>query len=188
MIEALRQIDHTVFHFINQGMANPFLDWLCFNIRGKPFLGICYIILAAKVYQSYPNQFLKIVLFGALTFLLTDQISSAVVKSFIHRIRPCNNPAIGARLLLDACGGGFSFTSSHATNSFGITTFLILITKHKLRNALILGTWAALVSFSQVYVGVHFPADVTGGAMLGLLIGVVTGYAFIRSSNIEPKT
>ena len=164
MIETLRQFDHTLFHFINQGMANPWLDWLCVTMRGKPFLGICYVVLAAKIYQRYPEDFLKIVMFGTLTFLLTDQISSAVVKSFIHRIRPCNNPVFHARLLLESCGGGFSFTSSHAANSFGVAVFLILITKHKLRNTLILGAWASLVAFSQVYVGVHFPGDEIGRA------------------------
>ncbi|MDB5281602.1 MAG: phospholipid phosphatase [Bacteroidota bacterium] len=180
MLEALREIDHTIFHFINQGMANPVLDWLCVILRGKPFLATCYVIFSVIILVRYPSQFLKIAILGALTFLLTDQISSAVVKAFIHRIRPCNNPAINARLLLDACGAGFSFTSSHAANSFGMATFLIFVASHKLRNTFILGTWAALVCFSQVYVGVHFPADVVGGALLGILIGSATGFVFIK--------
>ena len=174
MIETLRQIDHQLFHFVNSTMANSFFDFLCVALRGKPFLFTFYAVLAAWVYRAHPEHFLKIFIGGAITFLLTDQLSASLVKSLFHRVRPCNNPAIEVRLLLNSCGGGYSFVSAHATNSFGMATLVSTI-RTRWQTILILGIWASLVSFSQVYVGVHFPADVLGGAILGITIGLAVG-------------
>jgi membrane-associated phospholipid phosphatase len=174
MIETLRHIDHRLFHFINTTIANPFFDFLCPALRGKPFLFFFYMLLTAAIYRLYPRHFLKIAIAGAITFLLTDQLSATVLKPIFHRLRPCNNPEINMRLLTAYCGGGFSFVSAHAANSFGIAALVSTI-RPRWQTILVLVTWASLVCFSQVYVGVHFPADVVGGAFLGGFIGTISG-------------
>jgi len=81
--------------------------------------------------------------------------------------------------LVDHCGQNGSFTSSHATNHFGIAVF-IFITLEKVWgkfNYLFL-LWAAAICYAQVYVGVHFPFDVLGGAILGSCIGFAMGKYF----------
>lgn len=176
MIEIFRHIDHRLFHFINQTMACSVLDVCCLVLRGKKFLVIFYLLLGVVIFQLYPKDYLKIFIAGALTFLLTDQLSAHFIKSIVHRIRPCNNPEIGARLVAAYCGSGFSFVSAHATNSFGMAAFISSLPVNRKQNILALGIWASLVSFSQVYVGVHFPADVIGGAILGVIIGTSTGF------------
>lgn len=180
MIEILRHIDHQLFHFVNQTLANPFLDFICPVFRDIKFLVFCYCLFAYRIYKLYPEHFLKIAATGALTFLLTDQLSAHLIKSLIHRIRPCNNSEIDARLLLEHCGNGFSFVSAHAANSFGMAAFISSFPKNRTQTIIVFGIWAALVSFSQVYVGVHFPADVIGGALLGVITGVTTG-AILKS-------
>ena len=175
MTETLRHIDHQLFYFVNKTMTNSFLDFLCVSFRDMKFLVFCYCVFAYRIYKLYPEQFLKIAAAGALTFLLTDQLSAHLIKSLVHRIRPCNNPEINARLLLEHCGNGFSFLSAHAANSFGMATFISVLPKRRWQSILFFGTWASLVSFSQVYVGVHFPADVIGGAILGVLVGTTIG-------------
>ena len=185
MLDSLRHIDHQLFQFINQTMACALLDSMCVWLRGKSFLFIFYGALTYRIYSLYPKQFLKIIIAGAVTFLLTDQISSHLIKPFVHRLRPCNNPEIDVRLLLEKCGAGFSFVSAHAANSFGMAAFVSSI-RMKTKTILILGTWASLVSFSQVYVGVHFPADVIGGAIVGIIIGSST--AFILKTKFGSPT
>ena len=104
-----------------------------------------------------------------------DFTSSKIVKPLVERVRPCNdtNLPFGVRELVK-CGGGYSFTSSHATNHFAIATFLSLILGF-LRKKWITWTllaWAASIAYGQVYVGVHYPLDVIAGAALGSLIGL----------------
>lgn len=185
MLDTLRHIDHQLFAFINQDIANPVLDVVCPVLRGKPFLIAFYCVAGYYIYRTYPKQFLKIAAAGALTFLLTDQLSATVIKSIFHRLRPCNNAAIHARLLLDHCGGGFSFVSAHAANSFGMAAFISSVFMYRSSVVALTFTWAALVALSQVYVGVHFPADITGGALLGIAIGSTTAYTLKRWLPLE---
>lgn len=173
MLDALRHIDHAVFHFINGDLANPVFDILCPLLRNKLTWIPLYLFLAFCFYKQYGNNMLWIIAFVALTVLITDQLSSSVIKPYVHRLRPCNNTHINARLLLSYCGGGYSFVSSHAANHFGMAIFLISFLRLKFLYGVLLVLWAALVSFSQVYVGVHFPIDVIAGAMVGVLIGLV---------------
>lgn len=188
MIETLRQIDHQLFHFVNQTMANSFLDAICPILRAQNTLTFLYLMLGLSLCRLYPKDFLKIFLAGAVTFLLTDQLSAHFIKSLVHRIRPCNNPEINARLVVQYCGSGFSFVSAHAANSFGMAAFVSSLPKNRTRSIITLGLWATLVSFSQVYVGVHFPADVIGGAILGILIGAITGIILKTKFDLQSTT
>ena len=114
------------------------------------------------------------VLAVALTIVATDQVSSHLIKPFVARLRPCNDPSI--MHLIDTVNGyrsgGYSFTSSHACNSFGIFAIVSLIIKNKALG-LSLFLWASVNSFSRVYLGVHYPGDILCGAILGASIGGV---------------
>jgi undecaprenyl-diphosphatase len=169
-MDFLHQLDHTIFQLINQQLANSVFDFLCPIIRNKTTWIPLYLILAYKFYKAYPKQVVWILIGALLSILLTDQISSSLIKPLIHRLRPCNNPAVSARLILDHCGGGFSFVSSHAANHFGLAVFFLFFMRN-IKAKFFYLFWAAAISFSQVYVGVHYPADVLGGAMLGIVVG-----------------
>jgi undecaprenyl-diphosphatase len=103
------------------------------------------------------------------------------------RLRPCNDPinSLHMRLLVE-CGSGYSFPSSHATNHFGMSLFLYFSFGkfYKwIKPTVIL--WAALVSYAQVYVGVHYPIDVFTGAIIGSLIGFLIAKLFNRLIVLE---
>jgi undecaprenyl-diphosphatase len=83
------------------------------------------------------------------------------------------------RLLLDHCSGGFSFTSSHAANHFGLAMFLFISLNPLFKKyTWLFFVWAAMIAYAQVYVGVHYPVDVLAGAIIGLLVGKLNGNIF----------
>jgi membrane-associated phospholipid phosphatase len=102
---------------------------------------------------------------------LADVTSSRLIKENVERLRPCNEPEIKEQVnLLIHCGGGYSFTSSHAANHFAVAVFLCFTLGRLYRRIrLPLLLWAASIAYGQVYVGVHYPLDVICGALLGRL-------------------
>ena len=178
MIEALVDIDQQLFHIVNEGMANPVLDVLCPILRNKITWIPAYVVVAYFFYRWYGIKALALLAMAGITIALSDQISATFIKQHFHRLRPCNNVLMQARALVP-CGGGYSFVSSHAANHFALAMYISLVVPIHLQKkwAAFLFPWAAIIAFSQVYVGVHYPADVTAGAILGILIGLVTAMA-----------
>jgi membrane-associated phospholipid phosphatase len=180
MLDTLQQIDAQLFHLINTGCSNVVFDYLMPWFRNRFFWAPLYFFIAAFLAINFPNDWLKIVLFAIITIVISDQISSTVLKPLFHRIRPCRDfEAVQYIRLLVNCGGGLSFPSSHAANHFAFAMFFISLFRNKwvIISAIF---WASLVGFSQVYVGVHYPFDIFGGMLLGLLCGWVTAGWCIR--------
>ena len=122
-----------------------------------------------------------------LTTTVTDQLSSSVIKEWVQRPRPCQNAALmqQGHLLLNYCSPSYSFTSSHATNHFGAAFFIFTTLKlHIGKWGYLFFLWAALVSFAQVYVGVHYPFDVLCGGLVGSFIGYGMASIFNRRVGI----
>jgi membrane-associated phospholipid phosphatase len=187
MIELLRDLDYLTFHAINTGMANQLLDLLCPVLREKTVWILAYIAIAYFAYVRYGIKVLWLGVIAAVMILLSDQISSSLIKPFFHRLRPCNMPDINGRLVIEHCGSGYSFVSSHAANHFALATFLsfIAIKKNWIPVAYL---WAISIAFSQVYVGLHFPADVAAGGLLGILLGFIAGLVAKRIINTKSET
>lgn len=173
----LNTIDTQLFLQINTVYTNSFLDAVYPWYReGNAWLPL-YLFLVIFSIQNFKNKAFGWILFVVLTITLTDQISSNLIKGFFERPRPCRDPLImtQVRMLLNGCSGGYSFTSSHATNHFGFAIFVIstigdIIGKWKY--ALLF--WAFSISYGQIYVGVHYPLDILGGAILGCCLGYFT--------------
>ncbi len=116
-----------------------------------------------------------VVLGAVLVIVLSDQISVHAFKQVFLRYRPCHNLLLQAQVHLnDGCGGMYGFVSSHAANTFALAMFLSLLFKNKIKYfGLAIFVWAAFVSYSRIYNGVHYPADIACGAILGMGIGIV---------------
>lgn len=177
MLEQLRNLDQQLFFFVNRDMANIVFDTLCPIFRDKVTWFPIYGLLAVYFLTQYRKKGWWLILLGVITIVLSDQLSSSLIKPLVHRIRPCNSPDIKhlVRLVIDECGVGFSFVSSHATNHFALATFLTFITYQRKWMIPLWYLWAVVVGFSQVYVGVHYPGDIVCGGLLGITIGLVTG-------------
>lgn len=179
----INQVDTFLFLQINTVYTNSFLDTVYPWYReGNAWIPL-YLFMIIFAIQNFPKKAFAWILFVVITLILTDQISSSWVKPFFQRPRPCSDPLIMSqvRLLLDHCSGGFSFTSSHATNHFGFAVFLYMTMGPiigKWKYALLV--WAASISYGQIYVGVHYPLDILCGAILGSCIGFATAHFYLR--------
>ena len=187
-IEWLIAKDKAVFLFINQRHTNSFFDWLMPIMRESKTWIPLYILLIVFATIKLKKKVLLWILFAILTIALTDQISSHILKPFFARLRPCSDPNFSPqiRLLLNHCSGGFSFTSSHACNHFGVAIFIITSLATYLNNwKYLFIIWAAIICFAQVYVGVHYPLDILCGGLLGALIGKLTGKFYLKKSLVN---
>ena len=102
--------------------------------------------------------------------MISDQVCSSILKPLIHRLRPCHEPSIQNLVhLVGNCGGQFGFCSSHAANTFALVTCLILLFSKQFNGIKYLYIWAIIVSYSRIYIGVHYPLDVLAGAGIGVL-------------------
>lgn len=186
-LEKLILADKKLFRLINQ-------EWICglgdfiFPVLREPktWIPLYAFLLIYAVYHMKWRKAGLFVLFSIICITLTDQLSSQVLKSLFDRMRPCQDPAmkVWVRLLVDACPGNASFTSSHAVNHFGIGTFFFFSLKPYMKRwAALFFLWAFAICWAQVYVGVHFPGDVLCGALVGLMLGgLVAGlYTLSRS-------
>ena len=171
----LLQIDEYLFFAINQGMSNPFFDWLMPLIRNRFFWAPLYLFLSIFFVINYGKRGWSILVFFALTFAVTDYFTSSVLKPSIERIRPCNDPELRTEVRsLISCGSGYSFPSTHAANHFALAIFLVSMFYNRWKAIFPLAIlWAAAVSFAQIYVGLHYPFDIAFGAIIGGMIGYV---------------
>src|SRR5690606_19825850 len=107
----------------------------------------------------------------------------------VERLRPCNDIELREDIIVRVrCGSGYSFTSSHATNHFAMAVMLTFLFYRRWKHVLWLSLfWAAAISFSQIYVGVHYPGDILVGALLGSTIGVINGsiYTLIKKKHFK---
>ena len=134
MMEALLELDQTLFFWINNDWHNPFLDWLMPYWRNKYTWIPFYIFLLIFALWKYRIRGLFFILGLGATVAISDPLSSELVKKNVERVRPCNDTTINESvLLLVRCGGGYSFTSSHATNHFAVAVFLILTLGRRFR-------------------------------------------------------
>ncbi|MEP0712130.1 MAG: phosphatase PAP2 family protein, partial [Algoriphagus sp.] len=134
-----------------------------------------YILLFYFIYKVNPANSWWVLGGIAMTILIADQTTSAWMKPFFERLRPCHEERWeGIIHNYGRCGGLFGFASSHAANTFGLAVFLNLKMKGKLRFLPLLFLWAAVISYTRIYLGVHYPMDIIVGAFVGGLAGLIS--------------
>jgi membrane-associated phospholipid phosphatase len=170
----LIQFDHWLFNKINQQWTNPFLDTLLPFLRQAEIWVPFYIFLLFFITINFGKKGWLWAFTLVMTVVISDLLSSSVVKHLIFRYRPCCNPALEdqVRVLAGYCPyNSSSFTSSHACNHFAMSMFIFLTLKQTSRWWVLVFFWAFFICYAQVYVGLHFPFDILGGTILGLGIG-----------------
>jgi undecaprenyl-diphosphatase len=173
MMDFLLRLDITIFFFINHGLQNGFLDWLMpifTNPRNWfPLFGLVYVWLWWKGGKTGRTAAVLII----PVILLSDQLSSAVLKPLVQRLRPC--VVLEGVNAITGINTSYSFPSSHATNAFAAAVFF---SHYYPQNRWSLLFLALLSGFSRIYLGVHYPSDVAAGAALGALCAVFVIQAY----------
>ncbi|MCD4769441.1 MAG: phosphatase PAP2 family protein [Bacteroidales bacterium] len=175
----LDQLDKTIFLFLNS-LNSPFMDRVMWAVSGKLTWLPLYVFILVLIGIKYKKKILIIIPLIALAITITDQVSVHAFKEVFERLRPCHEPTLQGivHLVNDKCGGQYGFVSSHAANSFGAALLSLLLIRKKWFTCLVL-VWAILVGYSRIYLGVHYPGDVIGGATVGAITGWII-YLFYR--------
>ena len=182
-LQRLVDIDKQVMHAID-GSNSLYMDGVMkvYTSAGV-WIPVAIVLLLVVLKNNTPRGAILSVLAVALTIVATDQVSSHLIKPLVARLRPSHDPTF--MHLIDTFNGyrsgSYSFTSSHACNSFGIFAIVSLIIRNRALS-LSLFLWAVLNSFSRIYLGVHFPGDILCGALVGGALGTIIYclYNFIR--------
>ncbi|MBQ6166778.1 MAG: phosphatase PAP2 family protein [Muribaculaceae bacterium] len=171
MLDYLIDIDTEALLAIN-GFHDVFQDALWWMVSAKwSSLLILVALLWVLLHQNRRHALLVLAML-VLAFVLADQVSSGIIKQLVERLRPSHDPSLGdaVHIVNGYRGGMYGFVSSHAANSFAIITFMALLFRNR---ALTIGltVWALMQCYSRMYLGVHYPGDILGGMVVGLLTG-----------------
>jgi undecaprenyl-diphosphatase len=178
----VERLDQQLFLFLNS-LHSPFCDQVMHAISGRVIWIPLYLAILIYLGIKYKRRFLIILLFIIIAATMADQLS-VLIKNLVQRLRPCHEPALAGLIhtFNGECGGLYSFVSSHATNSFNVALLsLMFIQKRWFTISIIL--WAAVIGYSRIYLGVHYPGDVICGSILGALVGWGNYKLFILTDN-----
>ncbi len=175
MIEHLNNAEYDWFLWLN-GHHSPFFDvlmhWISYKFTWIPL----YLFLIVLIFRTFPKkQAFQQILFLLIVVGCSDYLASGIIKPFFQRPRPCHDPVIGSLVhIVDGCGGMYGFVSSHASTSFGLAFGIIFVFGwlHPISKFMLI--WAIIVSYSRIYLGVHYFSDI----FLGGLVGVFFAFLF----------
>lgn len=189
MLEKLNTLDTQLFLWLN-GHHSPFMDKVMWFISGKEEWLPLYLIIVGFIIYKYRWKSIYVFVAVGLFVTLADQISTNVFKDGIKRLRPSHVEELKGlvHIINDYYGGSYGFVSSHAANSFAMATFTAYLFQTRWYSVSII-LWALVVSYSRIYLGVHYPGDIIGGALLGFVIGygVYKLYGFLTSKYLKGK-
>lgn len=164
------QLDQQVFLFLNS-LNSPFWDKVMYTISLILVWVPLYLAILIYLGFRYKKKLLVILLFIILAVTLTDQ-TALLFKNTVERLRPCHEPSLEGlvHLVKGRCGGKYGFVSSHAANAFNVALISLMFIRRRWYSISII-IWAAVVGYSRIYLGVHYPGDVLCGSILGAFIG-----------------
>ena len=184
MIEEILKLDSKLFLYLNNLGTSKFdIFWISLSkIEANILMYLFLILLFFYIQKIRPKLIYIFYLFFviALMIAITDQ-GANIFKDSIQRLRPCYNESIidSLRLVKENCGGKYGFFSAHASNSFSLAIFFGLLFINRISYIIMITiVYASLISYSRIYLGVHYPIDIIFGSFFGIFVGFVM-YSFV---------
>ena len=170
ILNLLKSWDKDLFLFLNS-LHSPLWDYTMTLFTLTPAWIIFYGVIISIIVRKHGKKSLFIFVAIVVMLICTDQFAG-ILKHTIQRLRPSNDPSLSQLVhVFYNKGGQFGFVSAHAANAFSFATFSILLFNNQRYTAFII-PWAILIAYSRIYLGVHYPGDILGGAILGITIGI----------------
>lgn len=169
MLDEITQYDKDLFLALN-GLGHTSWDGFWLFMTHKFTAIPLYVFLFFILYKQLGIKKTGIVLIAVGLMITCTNGLADFFKYGVQRLRPCYDTDLNGlvRLVKSSCGGKFSYFSAHASNTMGIAFFFTLLLKSKYIKFLLL-SWALIVAYSRIYIGVHFPLDVLSGIAVGIL-------------------
>jgi undecaprenyl-diphosphatase len=181
-MDTILELDKDLLIWINSFHAD-WLDPIMLVITKTFFWTPLYLFFIFLIFKKLDKDAWFALAGAALTILLADGITAQIMKPFFERLRPSQDPAVQNLLHLVTQsngqpyrGGLYGFASSHAANTFGTATIMWLLFRDKTKWIGLAFLWAACMTYTRLYLGVHFPSDI----LVGGLVGVLSGFAGYR--------
>lgn len=180
-MDTLQQFDASIFTAINGLHAGYFDNFMWLVTKIGTWIPMILMLIYMLYFKKGWRRTLTVVLAVGLVILIADQVSASIIKPLVARPRPSHNDALNSTIHIvnGYRGGAFGFVSSHAANCFGIALLLAFLFKNRAFTCVMVA-WAALMCYSRIYLGVHYPGDIFCGALLGLGAAWIVYYAIKR--------
>ncbi len=187
-LSIVNDVDTDLLLWFN-GAHNAFFDAFMTLFTNKWMWVPMYLALIYVFFKNMaPKNAVACVVAIIVMVALSDQLSSAVIRQAVGRLRPSNldNPISDLVHIVDGYRGGkYGFPSSHAANSFGLAFFLCYLFRRNALPAFIM-VWAIMNCYTRIYLGVHYPGDILCGALVGLFAATLLWFIYKWLTKQEP--
>ena len=181
-------LDADILLWINGHYAQWLDGLMWFFSCAKTWIPL-YVVLVGLIAWKYRNwRVVLLILIGfGVAVGLSDYICSGILKPLVCRLRPTHDPAIDPLHIVNGyVGGRYGFCSSHAANSMAIALLFSLLYKNKTATVLLM-TWVAVVCYSRMYLGAHYPTDIMAGLLIGSLWAVLSWWGLSRWLRVDDE-